>query len=155
MCSTAAACRLWRLYGCHTWIPYLNVPEKRWTICCLPLSSLKRGRHLDDDNRKILARRSASCFSFAATVAIRSHHHFYDRYRKLPLLLLILCFLSGFLFLAKCKRKRKITTRIMYNNWRCIFDDTKEDQSSVTGTQSMYVLSKIQKRKRKGRWICK
>jgi hypothetical protein len=94
------------------------------------------------------------CFLFffflcgsSSSSSYSSHHHFYDIYRKLPLLLLILCFLSGFLFLAKCKCKKKNNhaNNLLYNNWRCILDDTKEDQSSVTGTQSMYVLSKIKK----------
>ena len=42
------------------WVPYLlqylNLPEKRWTICCLPLYLLKRDRHLDDDIGKCLQR---------------------------------------------------------------------------------------------------
>lgn len=56
VCSTAAACRLWRLYGCHTSIPYLHVvgiPEKRCNY--LLFTFVLETRHLDDDNnRKIL-----------------------------------------------------------------------------------------------------
>lgn len=132
------------------WVPYFNsLPECRSrylknvaTICCLPLSWRLPDISTTTTTEKFFyfLRRGSSYSSH--------HHHFYDRYRKLPLLLLILCFLSGFLFLAKCKCKKKITTRkIMYTGGD-VFSTTHKRRSEFGHGDTVDVRSVQNKIKR-------
>jgi hypothetical protein len=67
VCSTAAACRLWRLYGCHTSIPYLNVGVGTWKTLQLFVVYLCRG---DPTSRRRQQQKNSFTFAAVATLVI-------------------------------------------------------------------------------------